>query len=540
MIKTILSLALIILLHLSAAAQIDSLALVQINSRGVADGHSFAYISNIANDSTEEIIVCTLSNIYVYNYPALDPVWTSPISNWELDIIPVFYDWNHDGHLEFAIADTSVKIFDISNNQLLWTSPRIDAYRGFSFDFGDLNGDNIDDAVIARLGSSSAHDSMNIDLFFGPQMQLSGHYAFIPQNVAGAEALSRAVVARLSSDQGLRSTIVIFSNVGNHYENWYQDLYCIFDGSWGKIYLIDPSDFSTVMFDTVGVIMYRSYVSQDSSTAHLYALAQRNSNQWGTMCHNFWYRSYNLLSISADTMIRTANLFYNSMWDPHREWKYFALGDIDYGYMGDEICYGFYDTLLLYTYPDFNLIWRDTINTDPNRINGVYHNNALFSDPIILIPPYVINGSNGELAAKTIFSLPTWDAIKDFDHDGEDELFLFGWASPRHYMLFYHLQRVTTGAAESDPLPATFRLYSNYPNPFNPATTIQFDLPKASVVSIDIYDLLGRKIKNLVNAKQEAGTHSVIWDGRDQPSGIYFYRLRAGEFTETKKMLLLK
>jgi hypothetical protein len=532
--KWVLTLGLITVLYLSAYGQIDTLNLVAIHSLALPGGNSNAYISNIDNDSTEEIIVCTQSNIYVYNYPALNAVWISPNSNW--DNRPVFYDWNHDGHLDIGVADTSVKIFDISNNQLLWSSPRIDAYRGFSFDFGYLNGDSIDDAVIVRQGSSSAHDSMNVDIYYGPQMQLSSHHAFIPSNIAGGEALSRAVVAQLSGNQDSRATIILFSNVSNYYTTYYQDLYCIFDGHWGKIYVIDPLDYSTLMIDTTGYALYRTYSSVDSSNTYLYALTQRNTDQWGTLCHQFWYRNVRLWRISADNIINTETLFYNSMWDSHREWKYYAVGDIDYNNAGDEICHGLYDTLWLCTYPDFTPIWRHTLNTGSNTLNGVYHNNTLFSDPMILIPPYIINGSNGEIAAMTILSLPTWTAIKDFDHDGEDELFL----GSGDHLYFYHLQRAATGTTQDNPLPNAYRLSPNYPNPFNPTTTIQFELPKASHVSLDIYDILGRKIATLVDLKQEAGIHSVIWNGSNNPSGLYFYRLKANDFNETKKMLLLK
>ncbi|HBC46245.1 MAG TPA: hypothetical protein DEO84_11235 [candidate division Zixibacteria bacterium] len=87
---------------------------------------------------------------------------------------------------------------------------------------------------------------------------------------------------------------------------------------------------------------------------------------------------------------------------------------------------------------------------------------------------------------------------------------------------------------------SVYGLNTNYPNPFNPTTTIEYNLSSAFDVTLDIYDLLGRKIETLINTKQEAGHHSAIWDGRDRSSGIYFYKLRAGEYTETKKMLLLK
>lgn len=85
-------------------------------------------------------------------------------------------------------------------------------------------------------------------------------------------------------------------------------------------------------------------------------------------------------------------------------------------------------------------------------------------------------------------------------------------------------------------------LYSvqNYPNPFNAQTTINFALPNASHVTIEVYDLLGRSVAVLVDSELPAGYHTAIWDADDQSSGMYFYKIQAGEFIETRKMLILK
>jgi len=85
-----------------------------------------------------------------------------------------------------------------------------------------------------------------------------------------------------------------------------------------------------------------------------------------------------------------------------------------------------------------------------------------------------------------------------------------------------------------------FSLTQNYPNPFNAATTIQYNLPEASTVTIDIYDINGRKVTGLFNGIQPAGSHQVIWDANDVSTGMYFYKLQANDYTETKKMVLLK
>lgn len=94
-------------------------------------------------------------------------------------------------------------------------------------------------------------------------------------------------------------------------------------------------------------------------------------------------------------------------------------------------------------------------------------------------------------------------------------------------------------------LPAQFALYQNHPNPFNPLTTIGFSLLRSSAVGLEVYNILGENIRSLVSGRMPVGTHSVIWDGRDEngaevPTGIYFYRLETDEFLDTKKMLLLK
>ncbi len=101
---------------------------------------------------------------------------------------------------------------------------------------------------------------------------------------------------------------------------------------------------------------------------------------------------------------------------------------------------------------------------------------------------------------------------------------------------------ITTGIDNSPEtyLPGSFSISQNYPNPFNATTTISYDLPKPSTVTLDIYDLLGRKVGTLVNAKQEAGFHQAVWNAEDGSSGMYFYKLQAGDYIETKKMVLIK
>jgi hypothetical protein len=95
-------------------------------------------------------------------------------------------------------------------------------------------------------------------------------------------------------------------------------------------------------------------------------------------------------------------------------------------------------------------------------------------------------------------------------------------------------------------VPASFALHPSVPNPFNPASTIRYDLPQQTRVSLRIFDLSGRLVRSLVNgAMVEAGSHEVVWRGQDQTgrkvaAGVYLYRLEAGEFSETRRMTLVK
>jgi len=89
-------------------------------------------------------------------------------------------------------------------------------------------------------------------------------------------------------------------------------------------------------------------------------------------------------------------------------------------------------------------------------------------------------------------------------------------------------------------IPKTHSLYQNYPNPFNPSTEIKFDLPKAGIVKLVVYDVLGREVETLLNEYKQAGEFSVQFDAENLASGVYFYRIEANDYTATKKMLLLK
>jgi hypothetical protein len=89
-------------------------------------------------------------------------------------------------------------------------------------------------------------------------------------------------------------------------------------------------------------------------------------------------------------------------------------------------------------------------------------------------------------------------------------------------------------------IPKEFRLYDNYPNPFNPTTKIRFDIPGQTLATLTVYDVLGREVATLVNDQLNPGIYELEFDGLNYPSGVYYYRLTADKYVETRKMILVK
>jgi len=146
-----------------------------------------------------------------------------------------------------------------------------------------------------------------------------------------------------------------------------------------------------------------------------------------------------------------------------------------------------------------------------------------------------IYGLNHQLATEEGYFIDTADStMQVIQRYGMNKIYLYQLSM---------INDIEDDAVEA--IPSGFSLVQNYPNPFNPTTEIHYTVPKRTNVSIEIYNLLGRKITSLVNEEKSAGDYSVTWDGTDSKgssvgSGIYFYQIKAGDFRDARKMLLLK
>ena len=179
----------------------------------------------------------------------------------------------------------------------------------------------------------------------------------------------------------------------------------------------------------------------------------------------------------------------------------------------------------LVTYCDIQGGWAGigNIDTDPllrHTLDGDYHLQSI---------------TCGDLADS-----PCIDAGHPDSTDGELNC-VAGLGTARSDMGAFGGGRNITGIGDgSEVIPSFPLLITNYPNPFNPATTIRYELPKFAEVTIEIYDILARKVATLVSGPQQPGPHRIVWDAAEYPSGIYFYRLKANDYVETKKMVLIK
>ena len=131
-----------------------------------------------------------------------------------------------------------------------------------------------------------------------------------------------------------------------------------------------------------------------------------------------------------------------------------------------------------------------------------------------------------------------WGTVNGNWFDGPNEY--FEQIQSDAFLFLYNQLFSVEVPIDHEVIPKSFTLYQNYPNPFNQITTLRYDLPQETDVTLTIYDITGRMVQTLVNELQQSGMKKVIWNASDVSSGVYIYRIQAGNFTQTRKMILLK
>ena len=162
---------------------------------------------------------------------------------------------------------------------------------------------------------------------------------------------------------------------------------------------------------------------------------------------------------------------------------------------------------------------------------------------------YTVERSTDSLfSTDLITNIPQENFFTDNDLEWDTEYYYRVAALVGSYYSYYSdIISVTLEwlGVDNDGLPTSYMIHQNYPNPFNPVTTLRYDLPEDALVNITIYDMMGRQVSTLVSSQQSAGYKSVQWNatndkGAPVSAGLYLYTIQAGEFRQTKKMVLLK
>jgi hypothetical protein len=155
----------------------------------------------------------------------------------------------------------------------------------------------------------------------------------------------------------------------------------------------------------------------------------------------------------------------------------------------------------------------------------------------------LLNNGDGTFQEADSYGAGYWPQgvfAADLDNDSDNDLIVANKNSDDVSVLV----NLTIASNIDDPsetsLPGCINLFQNYPNPFNAMTNIGYELPKESQVTIEIYDMLGKSVGVIQDGSKQAGYHQAIWKADNYVSGIYFYKIQAGDYSETKKMVLIK
>jgi len=203
----------------------------------------------------------------------------------------------------------------------------------------------------------------------------------------------------------------------------------------------------------------------------------------------------------------------------------------------------------IFDYLEYNIIRvdDDPVTATPGALWTDIYEGAMYEyDEWVTNPPgweWCILNSPAPMDFTNALNNEDWFAlgymVKCNEDDADYRAVFNGYldTNPPYLIVSYN---IVVGIADIQSNHKSYILCQNYPNPFNPTTVIRYQLPKISYVEIKIYDVLGREVVTLINEEQTSGTHEVEFNAASLPTGFYVYTFRAGEFTATKKMVLLK
>lgn len=379
-------------------------------------------------------------------------------------------------------------------------------------------------------------------------VQLYDDYAYIANGISGLQVID------ISNPE--------YPQLGSHYDNvWGEDIDIYIDGHFAylahefiglKIFdLTNPAD--PVQIGTYNNMDEINYIFADSPFAYIIAY------QSSAPAHLY----VSILDISDPSDPFEVNSIHNLYWPRYihvaGDYAYISCRDgmeifdvsdpYSINHLGNHqyLDRGYHLTVELpYAYVASSPDGLEIIDvSDPENPYLVGSCDSLSAYHVSVRDGYAYLSGNNRLQLIDISNPEAPAVISVYSPSGDwlsGEVFLRGdYIYDAAHSHFQILQLTETGIEEvSTVYPNALSLFQNYPNPFNASTTIEYSLPEEAVVTIQIYDILGRRIETLVSGKQPAGTHTIVWEAADVPSGVYFYRIEAGKYSQTQKCVLLK
>jgi hypothetical protein len=257
-----------------------------------------------------------------------------------------------------------------------------------------------------------------------------------------------------------------------------------------------------------------------------------------------------------DVIVTSENgvtLFEAPAWNGH---SIYNTDEDGYGQIDIADIDGDNDLDILFGGPGDTVSWYENPSWTPRLIDsdlpGAWGIAAAYVDDDDVIDVIACGEVSGEVVW---YKSPAWEkhvidssltgvlALSTADIAGSNRLDIVACGRATGYVVVYINPYPPTSVLSDDPsieVPRSFKLYQNYPNPFNPVTEIRFELLRSGQITLEVFDLLGKKVRTLVSGHRSAGIHEMTFDAKDLATGVYFYRLQSGHATKTRKMLLLR
>ncbi len=266
--------------------------------------------------------------------------------------------------------------------------------------------------------------------------------------------------------------------------------------------------------------------------------AQSKSSHFPLEKGNKWFYSW---VPTIDSTIRTSLEVISDTLMPDGKW-YSRIDKFDKKDSTWErtigFCYLREENNILYKFPSDTLLnYNWTNNTTNSELNGTYSKVNIEEKDIF-----------GKRVLTYFLYYNDYEGISISDSIGYFDLYALSWRDwlqSSRQLVGCIINKINYGSItgiynNEKSFPIDYQLFQNYPNPFNPITTIKYSVPQSSLISIIIFDVLGKNVATILNEYKPAGSYSVEFDGNKLASGIYFYQMRAGNFIDTKKLLLIK